>query len=623
MERVIIFPSITDPYVYLKELENDPDMTYRRVTYQVASSYLNIGHLQNMNSQKKQNALDFLKQQAEKERANEIAFLSSKLQQLGKYDGERIQSLTDMLNKNPDDINYIVFIRELNEVMKGVENTEKRVRSLLDSKSGRKNLNRFALNAADQVLSDLKATRTTVKSDMDELIRGLAYKFFEEECGEQIEKLFEKKGINTAAADFTALAVYLQQSIYSFLLDNKEILNYIEKTEVEDFDKELKRIYPIFLKEFEKTSVAQSLKNGGHQLKLAIKEVSSFFHIETEEKVVKKKGRKKSLNEDTIQQLFSHGGKDRNKQIRTALRRVKIKTQFQAQQFGNFKELGSLLNEAVVSGVNVGAKGGGTDTIFLGHIKTSIDSRDFDEQQLFQDEQRILEDLKKRLSSDDNTEENTIAYKEALEKLNELYHTVKGIKNSFIISESTKYYQEVEKGKIRSFSGRNIGLLNYIDKISHLGDKLSIDTKWLRFAALNLADNAAGSHLVHSLEYYFTTFIGLIMFDDFELTAKNFTSTLPNSKIEAIHLYRLQDLYFPTSYFLEQTYMKMTQISDELYNNNGFSLKIITKPIPQNIVGSSEQSDWENVKQFATENTKIDTAFAANFLQLVSQIFPS
>lgn len=619
---MIIFPSITNPYVYLKELDADNSLTYRRVTYATATSYLNAGYLQNLNNQKVQLSLDFLKQQAIRERSNEIAFLSSKLQQLGKYDGERVQKLTSVLSQNPSDINYVAFIRELNEVMKGVETTEKRVKSLLDSRSGRKNLNRDALNAADTLLSDLKATRTRVKNNMDELIRGLALKFFEEKCGEQIANLFSEKGINIGTRDFTAMAIYLQQSVYAFLLDNPQIIDYTEKTEVQDFNRELERVYPTFLKAFQETNAGQSLMNGGHQLDIALKEISEFFDITVYNKAVKKTNTKKSLNEDTVQRLLSHTGVN-EKKMRMMLRRVKIKTNFQAQQLGNFKEIGSLISEPIIAGVAVGSKGGGTDTILLGHMTTEINSDKLGEQQWFQDEQKILEELKKSLSSTDNSEDNNKAYEEALKKLNELYSTVKEIEKGFVIHESTKYYQEVEKGKVEQYKGRNIGLLNYIDKISRLGGKLGIDTNWLNFAALNLADNAVGNHLIPSLEYYFTTFIGLIMFDDFETATKNFSATLPQSKVSSIHLYRLQDLYFPTSYFLEQTYDRMTKISDDLYNNNGFSLMIKAPSIPQEKVGLSTEQDWENVKQFAVQNTKIETLFAANFLKLVSQIFPS
>lgn len=335
---MIIFPSITDPYVYLKQLNDDPQYTYRLATYAAATSYLNIGHLQNFNSTKIQAGLSFLKQQAAKERANEMAFFSDKLQQLGKYDGARVQNLINTLNQDPSDINYITFIRELNEVMKGVENTEKRVKSLLDNKSGRKNLNRNALNAADQLLSDLKATRSKVSSNMDELIRGLAFKFFEEKCGEQVSKLFEEKGINTGTRDLTAMAIYLQQSVYSFLVDNPQVLDYVEKTDVQDFEKELERIYPTFVEAFEETNAGQSLMNGGHQLDIALKEISEFFDIAVLNKAAKKANTKKGLNESTVQKLLSHTGINAKK-MRVMLRRVKIKTQFQAQKLGNFKEL--------------------------------------------------------------------------------------------------------------------------------------------------------------------------------------------------------------------------------------------------------------------------------------------
>lgn len=624
---MIIFPSINDPYVYLKQLDEDNSLTYRRITYAVAMSYLNVGHLQNINSQKVQLSLDFLKQQAAQERANEIAFLSDKLRQLGKYDGERIQNLTRILGQNPDDINYVKFIRELNEVMIGIERTNRRVKSLLNTKAGRKSLNVEALGAADTLLKDLKAARGKVESNMNEVIRGLVFKFFEEQCQEQISKLFQEKGLNVATRDFTAMAIYLQQSVYTFLLDNPQILDYKSYTEVKDLDAEIERIYKTFLPEFMETTTAKNLTSGGTLLETVLKEVNDFFEISVENKAVKKVKIKKGLNEDRVQKLFSSTGIDAKK-LRIMLRRTTIKSKFTSQQFGNFKELGSIITDNLSgnAGVNIGIKGGGTDTVLAGYM--SLKMNDLDTEQLLQEEQIILDDLKRALKSSNDETENDPIYRETLEKLNELYKSVKEIEKGFVIHESTKYYKTLEQtGRFwngqKGFSGRDMLLSNYVEKISHLGGKLGIDTKWLQFAALNLADNAAGSHLVYPLEYYLTTFIGFIMFDDFESATKNFAATLPDSKINSIHLYRLQDLYFPTSYFLEQTYQRMTQISDDLYNNNGFSLRITTKSVPQELVGNSTAEDWENVKEHVRQNTKIETLFSANFMQLVSQIFPS
>lgn len=618
---MIIFPSISDPYVYLKSL-NDPNLVYKRKTYHTANDLLDVGKILNLNSEKITLSLDFLKQRAAEERANEIAFFSSKLQQLGKYDGERIKNLIDTLVQDPSTINYVSFIRELNEVMKGIDATQKRIQSFLNSKSGNKKLNKSALASADQLLSSLKATRSKVASNLDELIRAITLKFFEEECGKQVERLFMEKQANTSVKDLTAMAIYLQQSILSFLVDNEQILNYNPNIGVDDFDAKLKEVYPAFRDAFIQTNAAQTLVNGGHQLNVALKEVSSFFHIEMENKAVKKQGRKKSLAEEQVQQLFSHTGVD-SKKIRMLLRRVKIKTKFQAQEFGNYKELGSLIGEQIVSGVNVGGKGGATDTIFAGRFYTTADTKGINENILFEDEQRIIENLKAMLSSDNNTETNNVAFEEALKKLNNLYNSVSEIQNSFLIHESTKYYQTLEQGswfRDKGFHGRNMNIFTYINDISRLGDSIGVDTKWLNFAALNLNESAVGERLKSPLEQYFTIFIGLVMFDDFEVAAKGFAESLPNSKVSNIHLYRLQDLYFPTSYFLEQTYYRMTNIFDEISSNNGFSVKITTSPINDSLVGNSEIENWLAVRDYAYKNTKIETLFAANFLDLVSQM---
>ena len=68
--------------------------------------------------------------------------------------------------------------------------------------------------------------------------------------------------------------------------------------------------------------------------------------------------------------------------------------------------------------------------------------------------------------------------------------------------------------------GRKMQIWNYIDSIASLGAGFGINTDWLKFAVLNLSGPAFGSELISPLEKYFTTFIGLVMFDDFELVAK-------------------------------------------------------------------------------------------------------
>ena len=204
------------------------------------------------------------------------------------------------------------------------------------------------------------------------------------------------------------------------------------------------------------------------------------------------------------------------------------------------------------------------------------------------------------------------------------------LKKAFIIHNSTKFYTTYETRSNKSkystfshFSGRKMNLFNYIDSIVTFGDFMGFNTDWLKFCAYQLSDAAIGSDMIGPLEEYFTLFAGIIMFDDFSIIAKEITQNLQYEKLENIHLYQLQGIYVPASYFLQQTYNAMVGIKDSL---NRFSATI-TKPTSTDLqykkpTKKEEQSQqWEELRDTAKNNTHIRLAFGANFLEFASQIY--
>ena len=588
-QPIIRFPSVSDPYVYLKTLsDSSPLQPLKYSAYLRASGMLDMVN-KKLNSRKViTGSLNFLKQIAQQERANEIAFFEDKINKLKKFNGAHIQNLKNNLEifkKNPSASNYIFFIRNLNEALQGVEKIEKRLQSFLNDyelkySKTRKDLHTIALSQANTLLHSIQEQRTTTKDNLDELIRVFILKFMERQGTNTIASILAKKG-SLATENFVAASIYLQQSIFKFLIDNPEIINY-KKYEMIDLEKNIQELYPKFEEAFLQTTEASIFTRGGSQLENILNEVSDFFEIKTLEKQIRNKdgktsAREKNSTSESLDKLLSLSGKS-SKYLKDLLRKTQIKTKFSKTAFGNFKELDTLLSGIFVQGVQVGTIGGGTDSIYIGDFEISHETK-FSEVELFEEQEKLLKDLKNSLKPNE-TSKNTELFKDLIIKLNELYKSIDDIKQGFIIHESTKFYQTIEKGKwynnIPGFKGRNMQIFSYIDNIASLGTDFGIDTNWLKFAALNLSSPALGSHLIAPLEKYFTTFIGLIMFDDFELIAKDMTQMIPNNKIKTIHLYKLQDLYFPSSYFLEQTYNRMTMISDALDSANAFHIKIKT-----------------------------------------------
>jgi len=75
----------------------------------------------------------------------------------------------------------------------------------------------------------------------------------------------------------------------------------------------------------------------------------------------------------------------------------------------------------------------------------------------------------------------------------------------------------------------------------------------MKFVAYNLESNSPGHSKIGILEEIFTYAAGMIMFDDIAIAVKESIGTLEFSNITNLHLYKLQELYYPGSYLLFET----------------------------------------------------------------------
>lgn len=145
----------------------------------------------------------------------------------------------------------------------------------------------------------------------------------------------------------------------------------------------------------------------------------------------------------------------------------------------------------------------------------------------------------------------------------------------------------------------------------------------LSYIAYNLATDAIGSINKEPLEHLLALFAGIMMFDDFTIIGQEITDDMQFSNVENIHLYRLQDTYFPASMFLDATYQAMNKVKDELLAGNGFTVNISVPTI--NYYGQDWdipfEQRWNVVREQARKGTSISLHFAANFLSLMASLF--
>ena len=234
----------------------------------------------------------------------------------------------------------------------------------------------------------------------------------------------------------------------------------------------------------------------------------------------------------------------------------------------------------------------------------------------------------------------------------------------FVFHETLKLYSTVETGRVArnshaGFGGRNMNILSYIDYLSSassIGVANNIDRDTLAFFARNLINGAIAEKEKAPLEYYFSIYAGMIMFDDVIAMAKEAVSQINNSnnviggKIRQVHLYNLNGLYVPAS-------MILTYLSDSLNRNNQKIIEdmmhvqinttnISTVPITKkksskfletkqkavntynsfmnNLTNTSDNltsEDWDEISALAVNNTKVQIIFLASFEQFINNLF--
>lgn len=216
---------------------------------------------------------------------------------------------------------------------------------------------------------------------------------------------------------------------------------------------------------------------------------------------------------------------------------------------------------------------------------------------------------------------------------------------AFIIHESDKYYQQLEQGFEKNwngnkgFHGRTMAILNYIDIMSTLSQNFGIgDPQLMKFVAYNLESNSPGHDKIDILEEIFTYAAGMIMFDDIAIAVKESIGTLEFGNITNLHLYKLQELYYPGSYLLFETANYLAGCPYDESNAAVAQIEVGTNTLYPKYVQAftgdpnsatakliktfqnqkTAEEQWDLVRNNMIANTKVSIHFFLNFAQFVS-----
>ena len=617
-------PNINEPYVYLQSLITDPYSPSKHVANW--ATYLledNLYKDEDTMYQRYADAFSFLKEVAEIQRQHEYAFIQARIKDIKSIGnlGDETQEIIDQLEsmlKGDSAFNYQLFISGLNTVINSIEKYKSRLKGF----KNKQNINTPQLNLVQQLqatIGDLVDRRKQFSYSQEEIIRQLTIEFLNQYGGNFIASQLTANGATNIAAAMALIQRQLAQYLY-----DQGMLKYTKEPYISPkaFEEDYKRILNL-TKNLSQFAQDTNIKNVFNNQQL-LDDVKKLYGITLDERQLiysRQLGRKAVEAERLLKQTLGNDPSHfMSQELKDSIAHVKVTWQPQNNALSFEDELVSAISTAWNSHVHLGRGQRGTDMIlgkFISNHNTPFSSDPVAE---------TLKNIETSLAEKGvghDAEQISNIY---IEQLTQLEKKLENLGKSFILHETTKSYNALERGQwpkdMKSFSGREMKMTNYINSIAQMGNITGIDTQWLQFACLNLATDALGATLKEPMENFLAIFGGIIMFDDFAIIGREVTEKMHFSNIENLHLYRLQDIYVPASFFLDATYNVFQKLGSDILDGMGFTatIKVPTIDYYNNYQDQSFKQKWSAVKETAEKNTSIHLHFAANFLSFMSKL---
>lgn len=238
-------------------------------------------------------------------------------------------------------------------------------------------------------------------------------------------------------------------------------------------------------------------------------------------------------------------------------------------------------------------------------------------------------------------------------KTTEIEQILSALKNNVQIGSTVKSYNKYDSSK--GFHGGSLGgtvenQINNIYKLFEYGGLNSgdlPDKEWLIFTIYNSGTALMGSQYKEPIEHFLTTAAVMLMFDDVGQQAVYLNQQIrekyhldANNSSKFLHLYYLNGTYYPSSFILQLTYNKLTEIFsilqlDKLSGTSAFdkisngSHAEIVNPVnralqvgehykqgkKEKIVTAQEQ--WSQTFNYNKKSVSVNITFLAGMLDII------
>lgn len=604
-------------------------------------------------------ALRVLKSYADYESNEETTFI---LEQLSRYENivalmddgtgknsaqERLISWTSRLPRLGAD--PIQKINLINEMILGQDNYKQRISDIIENnmlinkrkaKPGKKN----GKDTTTALRRNLAQSINTLMDNLTGRKREKVYKSYEEIMRLAVKKYLDRpefEDIILAAATsqegafaLTAIAGQVQDALVMYF-QSRGAFDYRDATnaEIENYYEEVDRLLAM-VDEFGETIAGKNLSSLSTNQALMNAIVGN-----TGAKKGKRNMRTKSRTREVKNGILKAFKNDNlRSQVLEQMENIKVS---QRNNVSYLDEIYNLISRSV-AGAATGKTNAATDTVLVATLHVAFPELKIKDEkfQEIQKASKILDDVMNEQTTEIGTAADEISknYTARLMKAKEKLANVMDPSEMFVIHESNKFYTSLEtlnlqdkKSSFSGFHGRNMGLFTMIEMMGTLADtEGGISKGALTTLGLNLSpETINGPQNQDALKQYLAAMAGMIMFDDFTEA----TTAITNQRTQRgrnIHLYRLNDVLVPTSYFLQQTYEVLSGLNQEISSGDAFKVNFTgiptfnyqtgVKPPADNGYGTSMSERWERVKAKAISSTRANISFGAAFMALIGQL---
>lgn len=322
------------------------------------------------------------------------------------------------------------------------------------------------------------------------------------------------------------------------------------------------------------------------------------------------------------------------------------------QKTSNLAEIDSLIKFALngaISTVNTGASGAKPDNV-IGYITGDLSELNpFESQnaELIKKISMLNNIIEKYNANKKNgglSSENTTDYYKNRQKqwdkmaeeirvlLKDLEDNYKFLSSCFIIEDSTKNYlslytrmegDQLLTGPHGGSLGANLtDQLNKIQTLTDAGGITMIDAKWLTAAIINTGPNMIAASQKSSIEDYLAMFAAILLFDSQLNIASEATQqlaeNLPSGSVHQIHLFSVNNGYYPLSFVLKLTRDSLVNgLEEARYETQRQGVEV---EIYGHISAPVGERKWAETAQAALASTKIKMRFMIKLMNIIQNL---